>query len=206
LFKDNNFKTTAYSFPNEYAANYFQIINVGNDNAVLTRILNREQYLWNSGFQRIIALRDMYSKSYREVAENATIQNGINKQFQEGIQKTLKNRAKRPENIHFHFAIMETEAWIIGLKECFTRIDERLNDEFILQKLNIDLSKDPETTYFHPASTLDAIFMLVDKKYNKSADEVNAIVGHIFKQDFIKLFQSDKCASFRAIHSILIPN
>lgn len=114
LFTDSDFRPTEYRFPNESATHYFQIMNVGNDNAVLSRLLSREQYLWNVGFQQIIGLRDMYSKQYREEVRNAIIDDTLNQSFIEGSRATIDKRAKMPHKIHFHYAIMEAEAWILG--------------------------------------------------------------------------------------------
>ncbi len=66
LFKLSQLKKISYDYPNPSAEFHFQILNVGNDNAVLKRILDREQFMWNSGYEKIIGLRDMYSKAYRE--------------------------------------------------------------------------------------------------------------------------------------------
>ncbi len=49
LFKPGKFHKTPYDSFAPAADFHFQIINVGNDNAVLQRILRREEYLWNAG-------------------------------------------------------------------------------------------------------------------------------------------------------------
>lgn len=206
LFNDNNHTPTEYSFPNQNAGYYFQIINVGNDNAVLTRVLNREQYLWNSGFHMIFAVRDMYSKAYREVVQNSTISNDVNVRFIEGIRNIINTRAKRPDNIYFHFAIMEIESWIIGIRSCFGRMHQQLTDAALTEHVKLDIHADPEVTYFHPSQILKEIFALAGGNYTKAACEVNAIMGNICKDDFINLSQSGKCASFKAVYDTLIPN
>ena len=206
LFNDNSLNATEYSFSNDAAEYYFQIVNVGNDNAVLSRLLRREQYLWNSGFHKIFAIRDMYSKDYRDVAQNNIIKEGINIQFVEGTRKTINKSAKQPANIHFHFAIMEVEAWILGMKECFTHLDLSLTSTYISNRLNIDLESDPETTHFHPAKIMENIYGLVGRTYSKSKSDINAIMSNLQKEDFVKLSQSDKCQSFKELHQALIAN
>ncbi len=207
LFTDSSFNVTEYSFPNENADFYFQVINVGNDNAVLTRILRREQYLWNQGFHRIFGIRDMYSKDYREVVQNATISEEVNLKFMEGAGKTILDKAHKPANIHFHFAIMETEAWILGLNNCFQYLHPDLSIEAINTAAGTNVDEvDPEKTFFHPAAIIEKIYSLVNREYNKSNGDINVIMSHIQKPDFIQLSQSGKCQSFNNLHQTLIPN
>jgi hypothetical protein len=197
LFTGGDFNTTEYSFPNDNAACYFQVINVGNDNAVLTRLLKREQHLWNTGFHKIVGLRDMYSKNYRESVQNSAISEEINLKYIHGAGKTIAETAKQAENIHFHFAIMEAEAWILGLKNCFKHLDPNLDTTAIAEKLGFNLDEiDPEKYFFHPAAIVQKIYDLAGKNYNKSKGDINAIMSHIHKDDFADLSKSGKCRSF----------
>jgi len=81
LFTDSNFNSTEYPFPNPEAEYYFQIINVGNDASVLTRMLRRQRQLFKSGFSKIIGLRDMYSREYRKLSKGAEINQELNQKF-----------------------------------------------------------------------------------------------------------------------------
>ena len=51
-------------YANKNAKVYFLVIDVGNDEKVLTHIKERERGLFESGFERVIGLRDMYSGEY----------------------------------------------------------------------------------------------------------------------------------------------
>lgn len=204
LFTDSNFIPPEYSFPNHNAICYFQVINAGNYNAVLKRLLNREQYLWNNGFHKIFGVRDMYSHNYREVVQNSTISEEINFRFIEGAAKTIAEKAKNAQNIHFHFAIMEAEAWILGLKDCFKYLHDDLSATNISERLGFNLDKiDPEKFFFHPASIIQKIFELANKPYSKSKSDINTIMSKIQKEDFIELSQSEKCKSFNSFHQTL---
>ncbi len=75
LFKASELKKAEYDFPNPAAHIHFQIVNVGNDNAVLSRILVREGHMWTAGYERIIGLRDMYSQAYKELARCQSSEN-----------------------------------------------------------------------------------------------------------------------------------
>lgn len=207
LFTDGNFNETEYSVINEEAAFLYQIINVGNDNAVLTRLLKREKYLWSMGFHLIFAVRDMYSKKYREKVKTAQINHEINQRFIEDTNEEIQYTALQPQNIHFCYAIMEVEAWILGLKNCFTHLDAQLQSGYIAEKLGYNLDQlDPEVTFFHPASNMEEIYKLVGKTYNKSKGDINAIMGNLQKQHFIDLAESSKCSSFKNLHSTFFPN
>ena len=197
LFTDRNFVPTEYAFPNTEATYHFQLINVGNDQSVISRMLRREQFLLNSGFDKILGLRDMYSKSYREEAKDHKINPAISQKFIDGHKKQIDRNAKRPENISFHFAIMEIEAWILGIRSLFTKIDKRLTDEFIQKKLSINLAEiDPEEVFFHPSKVLDDIFRLIESRYDKKKGDVSAIANLITKEDYESLHQRDFCNSF----------
>lgn len=199
LFTDSNFHPTEYAFPNDAAEYHFQIINVGNDQSVLTRILRRENFMRESGFSRIIGLRDMYSKQYRDEVKTHSINENINKKFIEGHRKQLRSK-----DTFFVFAIMEVEAWLLGLRRSFEKMDERLTVEYIEQNLGFNLdTTDPETFFFHPANEVNSIFGLIEKSYNKSKSDINAIASYIDETDYEELISSTKCASFKEFVSCL---
>lgn len=202
LFQESNLIHAEYAFPNENADYHYEIINVGNDVSVLSRILRREKYMWNAGFNKIIGLRDMYSKAYKEKAGKSEIDEDINKHFIKATREQIKS-----PNIYFIFAIMEVEAWILGLNNCFQNMDAVLTCEYISQNLNHKLEEiDPETKFFHPATIIDSIFLLVGKRYNKSKGDINALASLIDKENYIELVKSGKCHSFKEFYEALIPS
>lgn len=199
LFADSRLHTTEYAFAAPEPLHYFQILNTGNDNAVLSRILRRERLLWNAGFDKIIGLRDMFSSAYLEEVTERKIDQRVNNLFVETTQQTINREAIRPDDIHFSFAIMEVEAWILALDSCFQHIHELLDHDFIAEKLGHNLSViDPETTFFHPANIIEEIYSLVGLKYKKSKGDIYTIMNGIQKEDFRYLYESDKCASFNS--------
>ncbi len=200
LFVDTKFNPTEYAVENLSAAHFFQILNVGNDNAVLSRILNREKYLWNSGFDKIIGLRDMYSRAYRDANPKSNkIDSQINAEFIKNSQIQLSKKAEKPENINFQYAIMEAESWILALNDCFTQLNPMLTNDFIREKLGYDLAiTDPETAFYHPAEEVEKIYHLAKMNYNKSKSDIYAIMSTTNKDSFMALFNSQKCESFKA--------
>lgn len=200
LFQDYNLIPTEYPFPNESAEHYFQILNVGNDNSVLSRMLRREAFMLNAGFTKIIGLRDMYSKDYRDAVKNATIDDNVNKHFIEMTRMQIKS-----PNMSFSYAIMEVEAWMLGLSHCFEKIDKRLTNEYLLGEIGVNLKEiDPEKTFLNPAKVIEIIFELIGKNYSKSKGDINAIVHFFEKEDFIDLLKSEKCASFKEFYEYLL--
>jgi hypothetical protein len=203
-FTESKFYPTEYAYAAYEPLHYFEIINTGNDNAVLSRILHRENLLWNAGFNKIIGLRDMYSRAYREESTGRDIDASINALFVAGARETIQKKATRPDDIHFLFAIMEVEAWILALDSCFQHVHELLNSNYIAEKIGIDLSViDPEATFFHPANIIEEIYSLVGLQYKKSKGDIYAIMNGIQKEDFEFLYESDKCASFNSFSDAL---
>ena len=193
--QSGNENSTAYPFPNSNATHHFTIINAGNDDKVLKHLLKREVSLWNTGFSKIIALRDMFSDRYIAV-NGRKIDVLVNQQFINGANEQVEKSAQRPENITFCYAIMETEAWFLGIEGWLTNIDARLTNDFIKQQLGFDLNTDPEVAYFHPATVLHKIYELADKKYEKTVSGTSRIVDFFDKNHFENLYKTPKCGSF----------
>jgi len=211
LFTDSNFHPTEYAFPNENATYHFQIINVGGDKGyddkggVLSKIFNREKYLWNSGFTRIIGLRDMYSKFYREeTKEVGKIDLDLNEEIKQSTKEQIIKKAEKPHQIDFSFAIMEIESWILGFHHCFEKINPLLTVDFIEQNLGFNLETiNPETTFFHPAKVMEQVYDLANEIYKKSTGNIETIMASLQKEDFENLQKNDKCASFGEFASLI---
>ncbi|MFK7796472.1 MAG: hypothetical protein AB8E82_03385 [Aureispira sp.] len=192
LFNDADLNTEDYPFSNPNASIYYQLLNIGNDKKVLSSILKREKYLFsnNQAFDKIIGLRDMYSKEYRELTTNHTISPELNQRFIDSHKTTIEARAAQPNKIAFQFSIMELEAWFLGMDELIFRVEDTLTNEALIHKLEMDLvAIDPENTIFNPAKRLNAILELAGSGYNKKKDEVNTWMGHIAKEDFCVLYR-----------------
>ena len=202
LFIEGKFHSAEYDYPTPNPQFHFQIINVGNDNAVLSRMLKREQYMWSAGYEKIIGLRDMYSKEYRDMS--AVVSNEVNDLFNIARIEVINNRASKPDKIKMCFAVMETEAWFLGLHEALEKIHAELTNDFIFDKLGIDLEKiDPEKEVFHPASLLEKIYGLVGEKYQKHKGDIEALTYHFDRETIEILLQRDKCNSFNVFHEAI---
>ncbi len=199
------FVKAEYDFPkqiNKDAEFLFQIVNVGNDVAVLSRILKLERYLKNAGFVKIIGLRDMYSKSYRE--ESSSIDINVIKKFIRTHNEVIQKASTTDINIEFCFAIMEVEAWFLGMSNIFEKLNSGLTNTDIRKKLNIDLEKiDPEKEIYHPAKLIEDIYSIANMKYDKKKGDIEAITKIIDKTNYEDLYLADKCNSFNHFYDKL---
>jgi len=185
-----------YGTTNPLAKIYFKIINVGNDERVLSAIKEREEKLFKSGFNKIIGLRDMYSKAYRKKSKNV-INDNVTQETIKLVTTTIVNMSNH-DKIIFHFAIMELEAWWLSMYNLFARIDDRLTVSFIEKKLGYNLSNiDPETSFFHPSLEIDKIFKLVGSSYKKHFDDVESITSKIEFSDISDATNHHRCDCFR---------
>jgi hypothetical protein len=144
----------------------------------------------------------MYSKDYREMNPTPRVINlEINLEFIQNTQEQVLKKAIKPDAVTFQYAVMEAESWILGLNDCFSRLDMVLTNDYIQNQLGFDLATiDPEQTFYHPANIVEKIYGLVGKNYNKSKSDIYAIMSTYDKDSFIELAESEKCASFKSFH------
>ncbi|MDM8558413.1 hypothetical protein [Candidatus Parabeggiatoa sp. HSG14] len=196
--RSENLEEVPYAYENKQADIYFLIINTQGDSSVLPAIKKREQGLFRQGFHKIIGLRDMYSQAYREISPHL-IDYNIMQQFIEGTKHSIATMSQ-PNKIHFHFAIMELEAWWLCMYTLFAKIDKQLTVAFIAQELGDDLSAiDAEKVFFHPASNVAKILNLVGFKYDKRFSDVERIISAMTFDDIVDVIESDdkRCESFK---------
>lgn len=190
-------KDVDYSFGASDASHHYMIINVGNDNSVLSNIKSRINGLYKKGFDKVVGLRDMYSETYLKKNNNRrTINPELIKLFMESSQEEINGMAYA-ERIKFCWAIMEVEAWFLGMKHLFESVNPVLTSDYIKSQLGYDLEKaDPETTYCHPAKVVGEIMGLVGKQYRKRESEVKSLVSYLTKEHYEGLMDSEVCSTF----------
>lgn len=201
--QNNEFRDVAYQYGNEDSENYFMLVNVGNDNSVLSKILSRLTYLVNQGYQLVIGLRDMYSKPYVQDAGGHVIDESVNQKHIDAVKDVL-NVTANGDRVDFHFAIMEVEAWLLGMYDYLLSVDKRLTKEFIMESIGVDLEEDPEKTIFRPAVELDRIYGLAGKQYDKHLSDIETIMSILKTDDFCKLMCSGKCNTFKLFAESLL--
>ena len=201
--RNNEFRDAEYKYGDLSSDNYFMIVNVGNDSSVLSNILHRLKLLKNQGFQLVMGLRDMYSKDYIHDAQEHVIKEEINQKYIESVRQILQNQPDT-EIVDFHFAIMETEAWLLGMCEFLELIDSRLTIENIQNQTGLDLKSDPKKTIFHPAHELSKLYASVGKQYDKHQSNISTIMSHLTKENYLQLIKSGKCLSFKKFAQSLL--
>lgn len=194
LRNKTNYHTVPYEVGGDNSELFFSIINVGNDNSVLSVMLSNAGNYLNLGYSRIIGLRDMYSDRYHSIT-GRRIDASVSQQFIDSDRKTIASKGYDGV-MEAHYAIMEVEAWILGMNWIFSRIHGSLTVEAISSGGLMDCGADPETTIYHPARTLGEILRTVGMTYGKHADETERISGNINKEDYARLMGSGHCASF----------
>lgn len=192
------------NIPYEYLcpdpAIYFQIICVGNDTKVLSFIRDRYRSLLSSGFELIIALRDVYSEEYKK--RSRTIDQIIIDELIKTHQETIDSFMTNGCHIQLHFSIMEYEAWLLSMPNLFAKLNPTLTTEFIQENLDYDLNAiSPEITFFHPTTQLTEILGLSGISYDKSQNQMESIVGHLNLEDYQDAIKDNRCPSFESLFS-----
>jgi hypothetical protein len=188
-----------YKYSNENAEIYYLIVDVGNDKKVLSEIKDREKGLLTKGYEKIIGLRDMYSQKY-DKRSNGVINENITNAFIDNANTEIENMSE-PSKIKILFAIMELEAWFLGIHIIFERMNPVLNVGYIEKELGFNLNNiDPQTEFFKPSNTVHNILRLVNIKYKKSKHDIESICSKINESDFRNLSENGKCNSFRNLY------
>lgn len=202
--RSNNFNYSPYKMGSMESENYYMIVNVGNDRSVLSKMISEAPRLKNTGYQTIIGLRDMFCDDYHKKVMNRTIHSEINEKFIAGTQETI-NHCENKELLHFHYAIMEVETWILGMYQVLEKINNKLTPAFIKKQLKVDLTtNDPESHIYHPAQCLDNIYGLVGEKYGKHEGDIARITAQLTRQNYKELLDSPNCSSFNKFtHDVL---
>lgn len=199
----NELCDTSYQYGDEQSEHYYLIVNVGNDSSVFGKIRARLPFLVKGNYDLIIGLRDMYSTQYIKDAQGREINAEVTQMHIDAVKEQI-DALENGEMIHFHFAIMEVEAWLLGMCQYLVSIDERLTTNFIEEKTGLNLEQDPETTIFHPAAELEKIYELVGKKYGKHDSDISTIMSILSSKDFMNLALSGKCQSFHVFLNSLV--
>ena len=199
----SEFQDVAYTYGSVDSENYYMLVNVGNDCSVLSKIRERIQQLDGLGYQLVIGLRDMYSAQYIKDANGRKINYSVTQLHINTVREQIE-LIPEGDMIDFHFAIMEVEAWLLGMSRFLQSIGPQLTHEYVLQHTNINLSEDPETSLFHPAAELGKIYGLVGRTYDKHEADIASIMDNLQVDDFINLIQSGNCQTFNAFAESLL--
>ncbi len=192
-----------YKYCSPNASLHYLLVNVGNDETVLSTVAERQENLISKGYDVVIGLRDMYSKAYRK--RSRCIDDAVTDSFiraQEVIIQQMSNH----DRVHVFFAIMELESWLLSMYRLIERIHPSLSCAYIESRLGFNLSLvNPEAEFFHPAVEFGAILELADMRYKKSEDQMESILSKMIPTDINDaLEECRRSRSFAAFFSEVV--
>jgi len=173
---------------------HFIIIAVGTDEKVTSYLIEQASSFNSDRYEKLFCIRDMYCQRYDKLAKgqiNISVGKRIIKKTNEVINAHISNE------MLYVFAIMEFEAWLLGIKDLFNKYNHKLTIDIIESKIGYNLDcVDPENLFFKPSNILGKIFLLINKKYTKSKDIIKSFLSHINLDDLNELHKNGKCKSF----------
>lgn len=187
----------------ESSANFYQIINVNNDNLVVSKLKKDIPGLVEQGFEVILGLRDVYGDLYKSIVkEQQVVDRGIIAEMYAAQSEQVKSEKAI---IRLHLAIMEYEAWMLALIENFV-VSHGSSIEAIEQQLDVDLHSDIEETVFHPYNLVQKIYRLLEESYHKHEGDQMSFLSTLQREDYEALRHSGRCASFGKFLDSLLDN
>lgn len=132
------------------------IVNCQGDHQVKTRIVEEHQNLTNTGYEKIIGMRDVFPDfSEAEIPK-----------LRRGLMMYIRGNLIPVE---FVLSVMEIEAWFLGELNHFPLIDPALSIDNIRNVTGLDLHTDLSKRE-NPASDLKAIYDIAGIEYKKGAE------------------------------------
>ncbi|MCZ6653655.1 MAG: DUF4276 family protein [Planctomycetota bacterium] len=145
------------------------IVDVSNDESVLSRLKENYEGMREEGYTAFLGLRDLKSAQYKKFGE----------QIIQSARDTV-DRFKVQDDVFFHFAKMETEAWFLAEPRVFERINSTLTLEAIEHEIEMNLEEvDPQEEIANPATIVRRIHRLAGLHYRKRESEVRRLVSRL---------------------------
>ena len=184
------------------APDYFLIYDSCSDESVSSDIRDRYEGHRKEGFDKVIGLRDIYSERYIELFGRKHL---VRKEV-EVFVKEMRQAVINDENhelVRLQFAIMEIEAWMLAISDVFAQIDNRINAQWLAERVQFDVNADTETTLIHPYAKLLDIYRSISRTYGKHWSEIKEIMFKLKQKDFDRLYNSGRCNSFKEFMDVL---
>lgn len=200
LLAHNKLSSVPFSYSSPSPEVHFMIIDTHGDEGVLSSISEREKNLIEKGgYEKIIGLRDMYSKAYRKLSPGI-INDNVSSQFVQSHNSTIQKMTYH-DRIKLYFAIMEIEAWFLAMYDIFQRIDSLLTVEYIEEKLRFNLREvDPQKEFYRPSNQVRDVFLLGERQYDKKKSEIENITSRMVLGDFDNAKENNRCSCFDAFY------
>jgi len=138
---------------------YVLLVDCGGDESVKTRIMEEHENLTNSGYSRIIGLRDVRPKfTHADIP-----------QLEMSLPRFIKT-SWIP--VTFILAIMEIEAWFLSETTHFHRIHPSITVAAIITNLGFDPENDDMEQRSNPAEDLNNCYQIGRRTYSKRRAQV----------------------------------
>lgn len=187
----------------ESSETYYQIVNVNNDDRVISKLKQDIPNLVKQGFEIIIGLRDVYGADYDAICST---QREIDRDLIDEMHEIQSAQIRYDDvDTRLHFAIMEFETWMMALLNNFI-VSRGGNPEEVFAKFDVDYNSDFEETVYHPYSKVQKIYQEVKATYGKHTRDYFSFLQSVKKEDYESLRNSRRCASFRSFINSLLPS
>lgn len=147
---------------------YILIVNCNTDNRVQSEINENCLSMQNSGYEKVLGIRDLYPKDLKD------------------LPKVLKYvTAKHPDlkiTAKSIIAVFEIETWFLAEYRFLEKIDNKLTLPYIIKNLGFDLENDcldQDIKYHHSAEVLNKIYQSVGRSYDKTYAKSKKIVENL---------------------------
>ncbi len=199
----DNFEYVQYPIQgDENSANYYQIVNVNNDNRVISKLKKDIPNLVKQGYEIIIGLRDVFGEDYDNICAKQQV---IDHELITEMYKIQSEQIRfEGVNTRLHFAIMEYETWMIALLDNYI-VSKGGIPKKVFEAVGVDYYSDFENSLFHPYNKVQKIYQLLNSTYGKHESDYMSFFASLTKEDYEKLRNSDRCASFKSFINSLLP-
>lgn len=143
--------------PGEDATHQIQLINVENDELVLSYIQDNLEAFKDKGFSAVYGLRDRYTGDKKKTPVNP----GSVDRMTQFLQK------KFDLSVEVTVAIEEVEAWFLTVPDFFLHFNNRLTLDEVNTILGMDLTNTQVEQLSHPAMLIDKVLQSVGLAYKK---------------------------------------
>ena len=171
------------------APDYFQIVCVGGDSKVISKMKERYQGHISTGFDIIVGLKDVYGDAYVSLAGHQ-----MDEKIVAQLMAIQREQLAQEQKAILCYAIMEVESWILGMTDFLSR-------EYSLMAVERDVN--PETKFVHPYNVLHDGFGAIGVQFEKHWGDILSVLNKVTKDDFEQLYASVNCHSFNEFYDVL---
>lgn len=151
--------------PIDQSTHHIRIIDVANDDKVISFIDENIENFKNKGFEAVYGLRDRYPGNNQKVP--------INSEKVDAYAKILQDNWN--VIVEVVIAVEEIEAWFLCIPQFFEVFDKRLTLDAVNKILDFDPANIPIESVPHPSAAIDKVLSSVGMRYKKRLDDSHKI-------------------------------